>query len=303
MNKPIIAVFGATGAQGGSVVAHLVESGRFRVRALTRRPDDYAGPADEVAFADFEQESSLGEAMKGAEGVFLVTDFWQAGTRESSQARAAIVAAKTAGVRHLVWSSLPNVEEITDGAWEVPHFTGKARVDSFLRDAGIPVVTVVQPPFYFENLLTMMGPQPMQDEGRGWTLPLDPEASVIHMGSVADMGKLVAGVFANPEESNGETLSMAAGRYSFADVVREYSAASGEELGYQQVPQEVYATFYPQAGELGQMFGYFADHTYMGPDSEGRVERAKELATGPFTSLSEFLRANVPRKTAEGGEP
>ena len=295
-NKPLIAVFGATGQQGGSVVRHLKAHGGFRVRALTRNADTYNGPADEARHADLNHESTLTDSLAGAQGVFLVTNFWQEGTDEVKQASAATRAAVDAGIQHLVWSSLPNVEQISGGTWDVPHFTDKARVDLVIRNAGLPVHTVVQPPFYFENLIGTMAPQPTQDGGKGWTLPIDPDARVIHMGAIAEFGSLVTGAFAHPKESAGATLAMSAGLYSFSDVVKIYSAVLGETLRFQRVDHETFAGFFPQARELGQMLGYFEDHTYMGPDSEERIAKANEIATAPFTGLEAWLKSNL--KTA-----
>ncbi len=293
MIKPTIAVFGASGSQGGSVVRCLTNQGAFHVRALTRRPDHYEGPADDVLRADLDDASTLHDALKGAHGVFLVTNFWQAGTDEIGQATAAVNAAAEAGVTHFVWSSLPNVEEISGGKWDVPHFTNKARVDKVVREAGFKIHTIVQPPFYFENLVGDMAPQPMADGRRGWTLPIDPGAAVIHMGSIQELGSLVAGAFASSVASAGETLSMSAGLYSFSHVVKAYSRVLGEELGFQQAPQEVFAGFFPQAGELGQMLGYFADHTYMGPDAATRIAKARNIATAPFTPLEAWLESHL----------
>jgi uncharacterized protein YbjT (DUF2867 family) len=291
MTRKTIAVFGATGSQGGSVVRYLKDMTDFRIRALTRRPDDYDGPADEAVLADLDDITTLPDALAGAYGVFLVTNFWEPGTDEVKQASAAVQAAADAGVSHLIWSSLPDVEQISGGTWDVPHFTDKARVDPIVREAGFPVHTIVQAPFYMQNLLGMMGPQPMQDGGKGWTLPIARDAKAIHMGSVDEIGSLVAGAFDNPEDSAGETLSMAAGLYSFADVIAAWSAATGEDLGFTQVPQDVFAGFFPQAHEIGQMLGYFEDHTYMGPGGDARIAKANSIAKTPFTPLGKWLSA------------
>jgi len=293
MTRPTIAVFDATGSQGGSVVRHLKRHGAHRVRALTRRPEAYDGPADEAVHADLNVEATLPDALRGAHGAFLVTNFWEQGTNEIQQAKVALRAARQAGVEHLIWSSLPNVEEIAGGSWEVPHFTDKARVDAIVREAGLPRFTIVQPPFYFENLLGMMGPQPMEDGRKGWTLPIDPDARVIHMGAIGELGSLVAGAFASPEQSAGRTLAMAAGRYSFADVVEAYGATTGEDLGFTRVPHEVFSGFFPGAEVISQMLGYFEDHTYMGPDSDTRLAEARSVAITPFTQLGEWLSSTL----------
>src|SRR6059058_3080370 len=114
-DKKLIAVIGATGQQGGGVVGALQANGQFTVRALTRNPDKHRELAEEVVEADLDKPETLKAAFEGAHGVFLVTNFQEAGTDELMQATAAIRAAKDAGVQHFVWSTLPNVEAISGG--------------------------------------------------------------------------------------------------------------------------------------------------------------------------------------------
>src|SRR5471030_2124289 len=134
--QKLIAVLGATGQQGGAVVRALQQNGRFRVRALTRNPDKHPKLGDEVALADFNRPETLKAAFAGAHGVFLVTNSWEAGADEYSQALTAVTAARDAGVKHVIWSTLPNVEAITGGTIDVPHFTAKAKVERIVREAG-----------------------------------------------------------------------------------------------------------------------------------------------------------------------
>ena len=131
-NEKLIAVIGATGHQGGAVVRALQASGQFKVRALSRDPGKHRELADEVVEADLNRPETLQAAFAGAHGVFLVTNFREAGTDELKQATAAIRAAKDAGIKHFVWSTLPDVEAISGGKFNVPHFTGRAKI-YFLR--------------------------------------------------------------------------------------------------------------------------------------------------------------------------
>src|SRR5260221_10040852 len=110
--KKLIAVIGATGRQGGGVVRALQASGQFKVRALSRDPGKHRELADEVVEADLNRPEILKAAFEGAHGVFLVTNFQEKGTNELKQATAAVRAAKDVGVKHFVWSTLPNVEAI-----------------------------------------------------------------------------------------------------------------------------------------------------------------------------------------------
>src|SRR3954471_14000024 len=162
--KKLIAVVGATGKQGGAVVRALQASGQFNVRALSRDPSKHRELADEVVEADLNRPEILKAAFEGAHGVFLVTNFFQeAGVDELKQATAAVHAAKEAGVKHLIWSTLPNVEAISGGKFHVPHFTGKAKVDSIVKAAGFASHTFVIAPFYFQNLTGVLGPQKLPD--------------------------------------------------------------------------------------------------------------------------------------------
>src|SRR5437879_4964718 len=135
-NKKVIAVVGATGQQGGAVVRALQAEKQFKVRALTRNPAKHRELADEVIQADLNRPETLTAAFEGVHGVFLVTNFGEKGTEEVNQATAAVRAAKDAGVKHFVWSTLPNVDAISGGKLHVPHFTGKAKVDQIVKQAG-----------------------------------------------------------------------------------------------------------------------------------------------------------------------
>ena len=77
----LITVFGATGAQGGSVVKALLADGGFKVRAVTRNPDSAKAKAlseqgSEVVKVDMDDKESLKAAIAGSYGVFAVTNYW-----------------------------------------------------------------------------------------------------------------------------------------------------------------------------------------------------------------------------------
>ena len=292
MENKIIAVVGATGQQGKAVVNALIKDGSFKVRAITRNPNKYQDKVDEVVKADLTDLESLTNAFKGAHGVFVVTNFWE-GADEIAQGKVAIQAAKDAGVNHFIWSTLPDVENISKGQFDVPHFTGKAKVDELVENAGFENYTFVQPPFYFQNFIGMMGPQPKEDGSKGWTLPIDPNKKVIHMADINDLGKVVAGAFLAPEKvGKGSYLSLATDLYSFNDVLTAYKS-NGKEYSFTQVPGEVFSTFFQGAGEIAQMLAYFEAYTYMGPGAEPQIELAKEMATGEFIALDEWIKQNA----------
>src|SRR6184192_3273473 len=234
--KKLIAVIGATGQQGGGAVRALQASSQFKVRALSRNPGKHRELAEEVVEADLNRPETLKAAFEGAHGVFLVTNFWEEGTGELKQATAAVRAAKDAGVKHFIWSTLPDVEAISGGKFDVPHFTGKARIDPIVKEAGFANHTFVIPPFYYQNLVGVLAPQKQADGSVGWALPLDPDARCIHMGDISELGNIVAGAFAHPDQAgDGEYLPLVGDFTSFNEIVETLNQ-QGHHFSYKQVP-------------------------------------------------------------------
>ncbi len=288
MEKKTIVVIGATGSQGKGVVNALINEGSFNVRAITRNPEKYSGEAHEAVYADLKDVQSLKDAFKNAYGVFVVTNFWE-GEDEIAQGKNAIEAAKETGVQHFIWSTLPDVKMISKGAFEVPHFTNKARVDDLVKSAGFTYSTFVQPPFYYQNLIGALSPQPQQDGSTGWTLPIDPTKKAIHMSDINDLGKVVAGAFLQPEKvGNGNYLALATELNSFNDIIKAYKDI-GKEYSFTQVPTELFSTFFDGAKEIAEMLGYFEKYTYMGPDSQSQIELAQQIATNKLVAFDEWI--------------
>jgi uncharacterized protein YbjT (DUF2867 family) len=295
-SRKLIAVIGATGQQGGAVMRALQAQGQFKVRALTRNPGKHRELADEVVEADLDRPETLNAAFAGAHGVFLVTNFWEQGTDELKQATAAVRAAKAAGVKHFVWSTLPDVEAISGGKLDVPHFTGKAKIDRIVREAGFAHHTFVIAPFFYQNLAGVLAPQKQEDGTLGWALPIDPTVRGIHMGDIRELGNIVAGAFAHPDQAgNGEYLPLVGDFMSFNEIVDTLNR-QGHEVSFKRVPKEVFATSFPGAAEIAATLAYFQAHTYLGSDWHGRIELANKIAGRQPTKFSAWARVNFPVK-------
>src|SRR4030088_3134661 len=293
-NKKLIAVIGATGQQGGAVARALQASGQFKVRALTRNPGKHRELAEEVVEADLDRPETLKAAFEGAHGVFLVTTFWEEGTDELKQATAAVRAAKDAGVKHFIWSTLPDVEAISRGKFHVPHFTGKARIDRIVTEAGFANHTFVIAPMYYQVLMGVLAPQKQADGSLGWALPIDPTVRCIHMGEISELGNIVAGAFAHPDQAgHGERLPLVGDFLSFNEIV-DVLNRQGHNFSFTQVPANVFATLFPGAAEIAAMFRYFEAHTYLGSESRDRIAFANKIAGRQPTKFSTWARLNVP---------
>jgi len=293
-DKKLIAVVGATGQQGGAVVRALRAGNQFKVRALTRNPAKHRELADEVVEADLNRPETLKSAFAGAHGVFLVTNFQEHGADELKQATAAVRAAKDAGVKHLVWSTLPDVEAISKGKFHVPHFTGKAKVDRIVREAGFANHTFVIAPFYYQNLVGPLAPQKQPDGSATWALPLDPTVRSIHTGDITELGDLVAGAFAHPDQAgHGEYLPLVGDFLNFNEIIDTLNR-QGNNFSFHQVPKEVFAGFFPGAAEIAEMFAYFQAHTYLGSDSRDQIALANKVAGRQARKFPAWARANFP---------
>jgi len=303
IDKKLIAVVGATGQQGGAVIRALQGSDQFKVRVLTRNPAKHRSLADEIVEADLNRPETLAPAFNGAYGVFLVTNFQEHGADELNQATAAVRAAKDAGVKHFIWSTLPDVEAISKGKLHVPHFTGKAKVDRIVRDAGFPNHTFVIAPFYYQNLIGVLGPQKQPNGSAGWTLPLNPAVRGIHMGDITELGDIVAGAFAHPDQAgHGEYLPLVGDFLSFNEII-DTLKRQGHSFSFNQVPKEVFAGFFPGAAEIAEMFAYFQAHTYLGSDSRDEIQLANRVAGRPATKFLAWAQAHFPASDTAKAAP
>jgi uncharacterized protein YbjT (DUF2867 family) len=292
MSNPqkLIAVVGATGQQGGAVVRALQASGQFKVRALTRNPAKHPKLGDEVVLADFNRPETLKAAFADAYGVFMVTNAYEARADEPKQALAAVNAARDAGVQHFIWSTLPNVETISGGKIDVPHFTAKAKVERIVNEAGFTYRTFVIAPFYYQNLVGVMAPKKLPDGSVGWALPLDPGRRVIHMGDITELGPVVAGAFARPDlAGHGEHLPLVGDFLSFNEIIAALNRL-GNTLSFKQVPREVFAGWFPGAEGIAAMLAYFEAYTYLGSDSHGAIALADKVASQQPTTFAEWAK-------------
>jgi uncharacterized protein YbjT (DUF2867 family) len=275
--KKIIAVIGATGAQGGGMVRAIQadKSGSFAARAITRNPNAEKAQAlraagVEVVGADIDKPETLGKAFAGAYGAFCVTNFWEhfSAEREVTQARNMAQAAKAAGVQHVIWSTLEDTRKwvplednrmpTLQGKYKVPHFDGKGEADQIFRDLGVPT-TFLLTAFYWENLIYFgSGPQRGPDGTLAITFPMDDKK--LPSIAVEDIGKAAYGIFKRGREFINKTVGIAGEHLSGGDMAGALTRALGQEVRYNNVPPEVYRSFgFPAADDLGNMFQFKRD--------------------------------------------
>lgn len=282
-NRKTILVFGATGAQGGSVARQLLARGRFAVRALTRKPDSAAAQAlrelgAEIVQGDLDDPASIAAALEGCYGAFGVTNFWEHFDKEAAQGRTLVEAVAAANIQHFVFSTLPPIEKATGGALRSPHFDLKAEHEELARRLGIPA-TFIHVPFYYENFLYFFPPRPAGDGTFQFGFPQGdtPLAAM----SVEDVGAIVAPLFEDPERYIGKTLKLAGDELPPAVYAEVMSRRTGRTIRYAHVPREVFAALgFPGAEDLADMFEYYRLHM---PSRTADIVTSRAIAPGVQT--------------------
>ena len=275
--KKIIAVVGATGAQGGGLVRAIQSdpSGGFTARALTRdiNSDKAKALADlgaEVVAADVDDGESLKRAFEGAHGAYCVTFFWAhfSPEKEQAEARAMAQAAKHARLKHVIWSTLEDTRQWVPlhddrmptlmGRYKVPHFDAKGEANPFFTDLGLPV-TFLLTSFYWDNFISFgMGPKKGPDGTLAITLPMGDKK----LPGIAseDIGGCAYGIFKRGSEFVGKTVGVAGEHLTGAQMAAALGRALDREVRYNAVSPEVYRGFgFPGAEDLGNMFQFKRD--------------------------------------------
>ena len=275
--RKVIAVMGATGAQGGGLVRAIQRDadGPFLARALTRtvhsdKAKQLAALGAEVVAADANDPETLKKAFAGAYGAYCVTFFWDhfSPEKELAEATAMAQAARHAGVQHVIWSTLEDTRKwvpLSDnrmptlmGKYKVPHFDSKGEANLVFADLGLPV-TFLLTSFYWDNFIHFgMGPRKGPDGKLAITLPMgDKKLPGI---AAEDIGGCAYGIFKKGSEYIGKTVGIAGGHLTGAQMAAGLTRALGVDVEYRAVPFDVYRGFgFPGAEDLGNMFQFKHD--------------------------------------------
>ena len=311
--KPIIAVLGATGAQGGGLVRAILNDPEktFAVRAITRNPsgekaDALKSAGAEVLYADLDDVSSLIKAFTGAHGVFAVTNFWEhfSPQKETEQAGNIAKATKDSGVKHVIWSTLEDTRlkiSLDDdsmptlmGNYKVPHFDSKGEGNMHFARLNVPT-TYLYTSFYWENFIYLgSGPKPNQDGVLALTFPMGKgEISGI---AVEDIGKCALSILNQGDQYIGKSVGIAGEHLTGNQLAEAFTNALGKQVIYQDVPADVFRSFgFPGAEDVGNMFQYMRDYN---DDFVAfrKVELAKKLnpALKSFAGWLEENKTRIP---------
>ena len=275
--KKIIAVVGATGAQGGGLARSMLADpgGEFAVRAITRDPASakaraLADAGAEVVAADLTDPAAVTRAFEGAHGAYCVTFFWHhmSPEKEREEARVLANAARAARLQHVVWSTLEDTRRwvplddprmpTLQGRYKVPHFDAKGEADEFFQASGVPT-TYLLTSFYWDNLIYFgLGPKPGADGKLHFGLPMGdkPLAGI----AAEDIGRCAHGIFKRGSALAGQRVGIAGGFLTGSQMASALTRALGRDVVYDAVPFETFRSYgFPGADDLGNMFQFKHD--------------------------------------------
>jgi uncharacterized protein YbjT (DUF2867 family) len=276
-NKKIIAIIGATGAQGRGLIHSILydKDGGFSVRAITRnagsdKAKELAKLGVEVVEANVDDKASLVKAFEGAYGAYCLTFFWEhfSPEKENLHAKNMAEAANEAGVNHVIWSTLEDTRKwisldddrmpTLQGKYKVPHFDAKGESNVYFEKSGVPY-TLLNTSFYWENFIYFgLGPQKGPDGKLAITFPMGDKK----LPGIAsdDIGKCAYAIFKADKEYQGKTVSIAGEHLTGNQMAEGFSKHLGVEVKYNDVPASVYRSFgFPGADDMGNMFQFKAD--------------------------------------------
>jgi uncharacterized protein YbjT (DUF2867 family) len=310
-DKKIIAVVGATGAQGGGLVRAILadREQRFAARAVTRKPDSdkaraLAAAGAEVVAGDADDPPSLARAFAGAHGAFLVTNFWEhfSPERELKQAAALARATKSAGVAHAVWSTLEDTRldiplddprlPTLHGKYKVPHFDAKGEADAIFAAEAAPTSYLLAA-FYWENFIYFgQGPRKGPDGRAVLALPLG--GGKLPGIAAEDIGRCAYGIFQRGAQAAGQRFGIAGEVLSGNEYAAAFSRHLGVPVSFYDMPFDEYrALGFPGADDMANMYQH---HAILG--EAFRRHRSPETARALNPALQSFdtwLSANASR--------
>ncbi|MFZ5927376.1 MAG: NmrA/HSCARG family protein [Acidobacteriota bacterium] len=311
--KPVVAIAGATGAQGGGLARAILSdpASPFAVRALTRDPasakaQSLAELGAEVVAADVDDPASVARAFEGAYAAYCVTFFWHhfSPERELAQASAMAHAAKKAGLEHVIWSTLEDTRKFVPledgrmptlmGRYKVPHFDSKGEADAVFAELGLPV-TYLLTSFYWDNFINF-GAGPVRDAAGRLVLTLPMADSKLPGIAAADIGGCAYGILKRGKHFHGARVGVASEHLTGAEMAAGLSDAIGEPVHYEPLPHAVFRQLgFPHAEDLGNMFQFnteFSDEFCKARDT--RFSRELHPAMLTFRQWTEANRGRIP---------
>ncbi|KAI1764540.1 hypothetical protein GGR53DRAFT_309117 [Hypoxylon sp. FL1150] len=302
----ILAVFGATGHQGSSVVRYVLNdpelSKEYKIRAVTRDVNSEKSKQlkerVEVFQGDVLDRASLEAALTGVRTVFSMTtpDFGPNALEvEYENGKRIADVAVEKGAKYIIFSTLPPASEISGGKYtRITPFDAKAKVEKYIR--GLPIKSAFYCPGYFmEDFQSQMFLCAKKAADGTWVVTRNVPSTALMpvIDAVGDSGKFVGAILAEPEKFEGKVFC-AAILYSWDEIVAALSRATGKTITFKQVSPEEFEEALPGFQKrFGEAFLYQEEFGgFYGPETRQMIHWAAENVRGKLTTFDEFLKSH-----------
>ncbi|KAI9878807.1 MAG: hypothetical protein M1830_010491 [Pleopsidium flavum] len=301
----LLAIFGATGQQGGSIISYVLNdaelSNQYSIRAITRDPSSSSAQAlkkmdVDVVKADLTDKSALHVAMKGAHTVFALTAPTfesNAKVQEVTQGKAMADVAVAERVEYIIFSTLPHASTVSGGKYtKVTSFDAKAEIQEYILT--LPIRSAFfAPGSFMQNFQQIMAPRPTGSGAYVIARHVSPHTQLPLIDTVGDTGKYVGAILAEPDKYEGKVFCAATALYSMEEIAQTISKVSGKTVTYEQIPEDPFRQGLPPwADVLIEMMLYQQDFGYYGPQTKELVAWAAGNARGKVHTFEEYLTKN-----------
>lgn len=281
-DKPLITIIGVLGKQGRSVADTLLQSGRFRVRGITRRIDSpeaisLAGQGAELVNLPLSlgYKKEFVEAFRGSDSIFMITPaIAPPHTHEMELGKQLADAAVEAGVQHIIFSSLENVDKITEGRKFAPHFTDKGRIEEYIRT--LPITSsFIYMAFFYTNLMEFYPPH-MEGDTLVFPVYLPKDFRAPFVDPLTATGPAILEILSNPGLYAGKSLPVIGDIISPREMVDTFVRVTGKKAVYTSAfTREDMLHHFPEfssnellVNEIMGMVEYAVEYGYFGKDRD-----------------------------------
>ncbi|KAJ7160621.1 hypothetical protein C8R43DRAFT_1124085 [Mycena crocata] len=298
----IVSVFGATGRQGGSVIRAILKDGTFTPRAITRNPEAEGAQSlkalgVEVVKGDTLDKASLVSALRGSEGVFGVTvailplEAEGEGPNEVMQGKNMVDAAKAAGVKFFVFSSLPSLFKRSNGKYKnALQYDQKADVEEYLKTSGLANASI-HLGFFLENFWKFGF---LKKTPTGFVLGIPNTEITVRQDftwAERDVGTVVLALLKNYTDASkgisGKTYPIVNAYLPYTELVERIGNALGEKVTFARVKP-------PGGGMIHANEMWEAQTEYNGILSQTPFPNPDLVALGVnLATLEDFLEAEI----------
>ncbi|CAF1317973.1 unnamed protein product [Adineta steineri] len=282
-NMRLVTVVGATGAQGGAVVRSLIETGKYKIRGLTRDPSSAKAQAIkrlsdniEMVSCDINKSDDVKRAFKDSWAIYALTDYWAQPDKPEVEIQQGTLMADIASslqIPYYIFSTVENVNKLSGEKLDVPHFTQKAEIRDYIKEKHPDLkVIYVEPGCYIQNWQNMTKPQKLDDGTIVFAAPLNQKAK-LHLVDIDDTGPIVREILEDPEKYINQDICICGEEIAFEDVAKVFTKVTGIPAISKTLKEEEFRSalsFLPKAGQddLFNMFKWFEEYGYYGKNKD-----------------------------------